>query len=131
MQRCPCCHARLSAAPLCPRCGADLSPVIRCEHLAKDWLGVSLQALNSGATDLAIAAVKRSLSYKQTIEAQRFEGFLVQHQYQALYVNLARKQWQDARQTITRLRILQGDNDALPRFQCLVDYLSDQAAPDK
>lgn len=127
MQRCPCCNARLSAEPLCPRCGADLSRTLRCEQLAETWLSVSLQTLQAGRADIAIAAVKRSLSFKQTQAARLFRDFLVQHQYRSLYEHLAQKHWPDARQTVARLHVLQGANESLSRFLALIEYLSDKA----
>lgn len=123
MQRCPCCNARLSAASLCPRCGAELDRAMRCESLAKLWLSVSLQMLDADQADIAVAAVQRSLSFKQTQEARVFRDFLVQHQYQALYRHLEHNQWQEARQTLTRLRVLQGESEALRRFLELIEHL--------
>lgn len=124
MQRCPCCNARLGNVLSCSRCGADLSRAQRCEELANAWLSVSLQSLEAGHADVAVAAVKRSLSFKQTQVARVFCDFLVQHQYQALFEHLAQKQWQSARQTIERLRLLQGDSETLNRFAALIVHLS-------
>lgn len=123
MQRCPCCNARLGADPRCPRCGADLGRILRCEQLADSWLGLSLQALNTHQADLAVAALERSLSYKQSQAALGLRHFLVRHQYRALYEHLAQKQWQDAGQTIVRLRVLQGNNEALNRFVEMIEHL--------
>ena len=124
MKRCPCCNARLKDAPSCSRCGADLSRILRCEQLAKQWLGLSLQTLESGHATIAAHAVKRSLSYRQTPEAGIFREFLIRHQYSALYDSLARQDWPSARQTISNLHVLQGDNEALSRFQEFIDHLS-------
>lgn len=124
MKRCPCCNARLSDAPLCPRCGADLSRVLRCEQLAKQWLGLSIQTLEAGHATIAAHAVKRSLSYRQTPEARAFRGFIIRHQYTTLYDCLARQDLQNARQTIVGLSVSQGENEALRRFQELIDHLS-------
>lgn len=123
MQRCPCCNARLTAASLCPRCGAELDRAMRCESLANLWLSVSLQTLDADQADIAVAAVRRSLSFKQTQAARLFRNFLAQHQYQALYRCLAQSQWQEARQTLARLRVLQGDSEALRRFLELIEHL--------
>lgn len=124
MKRCPCCNARLSSTPLCPRCGADLSRVLRCEQLANQWLALSLQTLEAGHATIAAHAVNRSLSYRQTPEAGIFREFLIRHQYRALYDSLARQDWPSARQAISNLHVLQGDNEALSRFQELIDHLS-------
>ena len=123
MQRCPVCTARLSTSSICPRCGTDLSRVVQCEKLSKLWLTLALQMLDAKQPDIAISAVKRSLSFKQTPAARLFRDFLVQHQYQALYACLAQQHWQAAQQTVSRLHSLQGDNEALRRFQDLLKHL--------
>ena len=124
MQRCPCCNARLKAEPFCPRCGADLSRALECEQLAEAWLSIALQSLSVGQAGIAIAAVKRSLSFKQTQAACLFQDFLIHHQYQVLYQNIARKQWSLAQQTLARLRALMGDNESLQRFFALIEHLA-------
>lgn len=124
MQRCPCCHARLKSEPICPRCGAELSRVLRCEQLAQAWLSVALQTLSAGQANIAVAAVKRSLSFKQTEVARIFRDFLIHQQYQMLYEKIEQKQWSDARQAVSCLRSLQGDNQSLPRFLALIEYLA-------
>jgi hypothetical protein len=126
MQRCPCCNARLAAEPLCARCGADLRPALRCEQLAEQWLSLSLQSLNVGQADVAVAAIKRSLSFKQTQAGRLFRDFLVRHLYQALYDCLGQKRWGAARQTVARLQVLLGENETLSRFLAMIEYLSSQ-----
>lgn len=128
MQRCPACTARLNTSPLCPRCGADFSRVQQCEKLAKLWLTLALQMLDAQQTDLAIAAVERSFSFKQTPAARLFRGFIVQHQYQALYACLVKQHWQAAQKTLNRLQRLQGDHETLRRFQALLEYISENPA---
>lgn len=124
MQRCPCCHARLKSEPICPRCGAELSRVLRCEQLSQAWLSLALQALSADHANIAIAAVKRSLSYKQTQATRLFQDFLVEHQYRTLYDCLGQKKWQDARKTVFYLRSLTGDNESLQRFLALIEHLA-------
>jgi hypothetical protein len=124
MQRCPACNARLPPGQLCPRCGADLGRALHCEFLSKLWLTFSIQMLNADQADIAIAAVERSLSFKQTQAARLFRDFLVQHQYRALYECLAQKHWSAARQTLVRLHLLLGDNESLSRFRALLEHLS-------
>jgi hypothetical protein len=101
---------------------------MRCELLAKLWLALSVQTLNAGQPDIAVSAINRSLSFKQTQTAQLFKSFLEPHQYQVLYKHLAQKQWQDARQTLVRLQVLLGDTESLRRFHELIDYLSNNPA---
>ena len=127
MQRCPACNARLSAGTNCPRCGADLSQVIRSERLAEQWLSVSLQSLSVGRPDLAVAAIRRSLSFKQMPEAKLVKGFLIKLQYKALYDKVGQQYWPEARNTLDRLRILQGENETLLRFDEMIGYLSAQS----
>lgn len=124
MQRCPACNARLGAATLCPRCGADLSRVILSDRLAEQWLSVALQSLHAGRADVAVPAICRSLSFKRVPAAKLVKGFLIQHQYQALYQSLGQRSWREADDTVNRLRILQGENETLRRFDELIQYLS-------
>lgn len=127
MQRCPACDARLKDLSQCSRCGADLSRIMRCERLAEAWLSVSLQALQANRADVAVPAICRSLSFRQMPAAKLLKGFLIQHQYRALYESLGLQSWQDAGDIVDRLRILQGDNETLQRFDELLGYLSAQA----
>lgn len=124
MQRCPCCNARLNGDSRCSRCGADLGRVMSCERLAGEWLSTAWRMMCADQPDIAVQAINRSLSFKQTQSAQVFRQFLVHHQYRALYACLAQKQWQDARQTLAVLRALHVDNETLSRFQGLIDFLS-------
>lgn len=124
MQRCPACNARLSAGEICPRCGADLGRVFRCERLAEQWLSVALQSLRAGRADVAVSALLRSLSLKQTPAANLVKSFLIEHQYRALYENLAQRHWQKAADIVSGLRKLQGQNEALRRFDQLIGHLS-------
>ena len=124
MQRCPCCNARLSGDPVCSRCAADLTQALYSEQLAKQWLSVSLQALQAGRSELAVLAVNRSISFKQTRHARVFREFLIRHQYDALYESLACQCWQDARRALARLRILLGNVETLIRFEELIEHAS-------
>ncbi|MBS4049701.1 MAG: hypothetical protein KGZ69_00660 [Methylomonas sp.] len=127
MQRCPLCSARLSEAPVCPRCGTELHRVLRSGRLAKAWLSVSLQTLHAGRADVAVLAIRRSLSFKQTPEAKLLKGFLIRRQYRALYQSLGQQNWREARGILDGLRALQGDSETLLRFAELVGYLSFQS----
>lgn len=124
MQRCPACNARLSAGLVCPRCGADLSRIFRCERLAEQWLSVGLQSLQAGRADVAVSALLRSLSLKQTPGAKLIKSFLIEHQYRALYENLEQRHWQKAADIVSGLLKLQGENEALRRFDELIGHLS-------
>lgn len=127
MQRCPACNARLTTATICPRCAADLSPILRSERLAEQWLSVSLQSLHAGRADVAVLAIGRSLSFKQTPVTKLVKGFLIQHQYQAFYQSVGQQCWHEAGVIVERLRLLQGQNEALQRFDELLGYLSSQS----
>jgi len=127
MQRCPACDARLNESMSCRRCGADLSRVISCEGSAKAWLSVSLQALQATRPDVAVSAIVRSLSFKQTPAAKLLKDFLIQHQYRALYDSVGRQCWQEANDIVDRLRMLQGNNETVRRFAELVGYLASRS----
>ncbi|MGR8930685.1 MAG: hypothetical protein ACU836_08585 [Gammaproteobacteria bacterium] len=127
MQRCPACDARLNDESFCTRCGADLSRIRRCERLAEQWLSVSLKSLHAGRFDVAIPAIIRSLSFKQTPQALLAKGFVIQQQYQTFYQTVGTQCWQEARDILSRLRMLQGQNEALRYLDALIKYLSSQS----
>ncbi|OAI16790.1 hypothetical protein A1355_09665 [Methylomonas koyamae] len=124
MQRCPACNARLGADTLCPRCGAELKHIFRSERLAEQWLGVAMQSLAAGRSAIAVPALLRSLSFKQTPQAKLLHGFLIRQLYRALYDQLGQQRWLAARETLSQLRTLQGGNDALDRFAEMIDQLA-------
>ncbi|MDD2760446.1 MAG: hypothetical protein PHH11_09150 [Methylomonas sp.] len=97
---------------------------MRCERLAEQWLSVSLQCLQAGRADVSVAAVVRALSFRQTPEAKLFKSFLIRRQYRALYESLGQKRWPEASNIVNGLRKLQGENEALRRFDELIGYLS-------
>lgn len=124
MQRCSVCDARLNESELCPRCGTDLSRIVRCERLAELWLAVALQALQLGRADVAVAALARSLSFRRTPEAGLVRDYLLRQRYRALYDSLGRQQWAEAANILSGLRKLQGGNEALRRFEEMIEYCS-------
>jgi len=124
MQRCPACNARLGALTLCPRCGAELKQIIRSQRLAEQWLSVSLQSAGYGLMDVAVPAVLRSLSFRQTPAAKLVKGFLVQRLYRTLYQDVAERRWPEARDVLGHLRMLEGRNETLHRFYDMIDHLS-------
>jgi len=125
--RCPACNARLGAATACPRCGAELQHIFRSQRLAEQWLGVALQTTRAGRLAIAVPAVLRSLSFKQTPAAKLLHGFLIQQLYRTLYENLGRQDWQEARGMLSLLQMLQADNETLRRFAEMIAQLSAQA----
>jgi hypothetical protein len=125
MQRCPACNARLGADTLCPRCGAELKQIFRSERLAEQWLGVALQTTRAGRTAVAVPALLRSLSFKQTPAAKLVKGFMVQRLYRTLYDNVAERRWPEARDILGHLRMLEGQNESLRRFDEMIGHLSD------
>ncbi|MDT4331650.1 hypothetical protein ACQE3E_13065 [Methylomonas sp. MED-D] len=123
IQRCPACNARLGTATACPRCGVELRQVLGCESLAEQWLSVAMQSLAAGRPAIAVPALLRSLSFKQTPPAKLLHGFLIRQLYRALYDQLGQQRWPAARETLSQLRTLQGGNDALDRFAEMIDQL--------
>ncbi|WP_020484097.1 hypothetical protein [Methylomonas sp. MK1] len=128
IQRCPACNARLGAATLCPRCGAELKQIVRSERVAQQWLSVSLQSAEAGRLDLAVPAVLRSLSFKQTLAAKLLRGFLVQRLYRTLYDTVAQQRWPEAHDILGHLRMLEGQNETLRRFDDMIGQLSVKSA---
>lgn len=124
IQRCPACNARLGTATACPRCGVELRQILGCESLAEQWLSVAMQSLAAGRPAIAVPALLRSLSFKQTPPAKLLHGFLIRQLYRALYDQLGQQRWPVARETLSQLRTLQGGNDALDRFAEMIDQLA-------
>jgi uncharacterized protein (DUF111 family) len=128
IQRCPACNARLGAATLCPRCGAELKQIVRSERAAEQWLSVSLQSAGAGWMDVAVPAVLRSLSFKQIPAAKLLRGFLVQRLYRMLYDTVAEQRWPEAHDILGHLRMLEGQNETLRRFDEMIGQLSVKSA---
>lgn len=128
MQRCPACNARLGAATLCPRCGAELKQIVRSERAAEQWLSVSLQSAGAGWMDVAVPAVLRSLSFRQIPAAKLLRGFLVQRLYRMLYDTVAEQRWPEAHDILGHLRMLEGQNETLRRFDEMIGQLSVKSA---
>ncbi|WGS84209.1 hypothetical protein [Methylomonas sp. UP202] len=124
IQRCPACNARLGTASACPRCGVELRQILGCESLAEQWLSVAMQSLAAGRPAIAVPALLRSLSFKQTPPAKLLHGFLIRQLYRALYEQLGQQRWPEARATLCLLHDLQGGNDALSRFGEMIDQLA-------
>ncbi len=64
VERCPSCRARLNESPLCPRCGCDLTLVLRAERQAQNLLRQGIQAWAAGNPDLAASSVEASLALR-------------------------------------------------------------------
>ena len=125
MQRCPCCKARLSSGDTrCPRCAADLSQVVLCGQLARQWLSASVQFLSDREPEFAIHALKRSLAYQYTPTALIFRDFLLQKQYQDVFDLLAQEKWQPARQRLSLLCGLQSDDQGFRKLQGFIDFVA-------
>lgn len=82
-----------------------------------------MQSLAAGRPAIAVPALLRSLSFKQTPPAKLLHGFLIRQLYRALYDQLGQQRWPAARETLSQLRTLQGGNDALDRFAEMIDQL--------
>ena len=63
-ERCPACRSRLALAPVCPRCGCDLTFVRRAEDQVGLLLARALQAWATGDRCQARALVRACLRLK-------------------------------------------------------------------
>ena len=65
MERCPVCRARPHAAAECPRCGADLSPLLNMAQQAQRYFERSVQCWLQGDVSGAHAAIAAALAIKR------------------------------------------------------------------
>lgn len=61
MERCPACRGRLGAESVCPRCGCDLSLVLRAREEARRLIVSALRCLAAGRRVLARVQVKEAV----------------------------------------------------------------------
>ena len=128
MERCPCCNARLRERTVCSRCKSDLSVLISSEKAAQHWLGKSIHTYESNDITSSIAAIKISLSLKNTRLALAWRGFLIQHQCTKNMQLLAEQQLIFAKQTLYATRMLFSHSKQLQRLNSFTDYLLAQSA---
>jgi hypothetical protein len=65
VDRCPSCRARLNESPLCPRCGCDLTLVLRAERQAQHRVRLAIQATAAGNRNLAATHLNASLALQR------------------------------------------------------------------
>jgi len=70
-RRCPACRAPWRAVATCPRCGADLAPVMRLAVRAWALREAARAALLSGGAAQALAMARAAYALEQTPRAQR------------------------------------------------------------
>jgi len=85
-----------------------------------------LQTLRAGKMDIATAAIRRSLSFRQTPAGKLVKAFLIEQLYGVLYENVRLQHWQQANATLSCLRALQAHSETLQRFSDMLDYFSAQ-----
>ncbi|MEW6218849.1 MAG: hypothetical protein AB1634_04845 [Thermodesulfobacteriota bacterium] len=75
MERCPACRARRQGA-LCPRCGADLTPLLRLEEEARRLEAAGIQRLAAGDRRAARELLARSLRCQRRPLAMALAAYL-------------------------------------------------------
>jgi len=70
-RRCPACRTLWRAAVLCPRCGADLGPLMRLAARAWALREAARAALLAGDTAPALAQARAAYDLERTPQAQR------------------------------------------------------------
>ena len=123
MERCPCCNARLTGAIFCPRCQADLSNVLGSEQLARHWLNNALQFWIAHEPQMAILALIKSVNLKQTPSALIFRDFIIRQQCQNVLGLLEKKDYTEAKESLSLLRDLNPDNKFLKQLHGFTKYL--------
>jgi predicted amidophosphoribosyltransferase len=70
-RRCPACRTPWRAAVLCPRCGADLGPLMRLAARAWTLRETARAALLAGDNATALAQARAAYALERTQQAQR------------------------------------------------------------
>lgn len=70
-RRCPACRAAWRAVAVCPRCGADLAPLMRVAARAWSLRETARAALRAGDVAAALAAARAAYVLERTPQAQR------------------------------------------------------------
>ncbi|MDD1623229.1 MAG: hypothetical protein LUO94_00480 [Methylococcaceae bacterium] len=123
MDRCPCCNARLTGAQLCPRCQADLVSVLGSEHVARHWLSKALQFWLADEPKMANLALSKSICLKQTPLALVFRDFIIRQQCENMLELLEKKDYTEAKESLSLLRDLNPHNKLLKRLHGFTRYL--------
>ena len=123
MERCPCCNARLTGAPSCPRCQADLGNVLGSEQSARHWLNHALQFWIAHEPQMAILALTKSVNLKQTPSSLVFRDFITRLQCQKVLALLAEKKCIKAEKLLSTLRDLNPNNEFIRQLYGFTEYL--------
>jgi hypothetical protein len=123
MERCPCCSARLTEIARCPRCQADLGRVLDSEHLARYWLSKAIQFWLAEEPPMAILALVKSLYLKKTSLALVFRDFIIREHGQNALVLLEKKDYAEAKESLSLLRDLDPHNKVLNPVYGFARYL--------
>ena len=123
MERCPCCNARLTGAVFCPRCQANLSSVLGSEQLARHWLSKALQYWLAREPQMAILTLTKSINLKQTPLALVFRDFIIGQQCQNVLGLLEKKEYREAKGSLSLLRNLNPHNKFLRKLSGFTKYL--------
>ena len=123
MERCPCCNARLAGALFCPRCQADLGSALGSEKLARHWLTKALQFWLAREPQMTILALTQSIHLKQTPLALVFRDFIIGQQCQNMLGLLAKKEYTEAKASLSMLCDLNPHNKFLRKLYGFTKYL--------
>ena len=123
MERCPCCNARLAGTQFCPRCQADLGSALGSEKLARHWLCKALQFWLARKPQMAILALTKSIHLKQTPLALVFRDFIIRQQCQNVLGLLAKKDYIEAKESLSMLCDLNPHNKFLRKLYGFTKYL--------
>jgi hypothetical protein len=123
MERCPCCNARLTGTQFCPRCQADLGNVLSSEQSARHWLFKALQFWLAHESQIAILALTKSINLRQTPLALVFRDFIIRQQCQSVLGLLEKKEYAEAKETLSLLHNLSPHNKFLRQLYRFTKYL--------
>ena len=90
---CPACRAAWRAVATCPRCGADLAPLMRLAVRAWTLRETARTALRAGDGVEALAAARAAYALERTPQAQRLLTLSLIARGEAAAAGAAGKRW--------------------------------------
>jgi len=81
MERCPICRARLNGKWLCPRCGSDLSLLLKIEQRVQLLEQNAVMRVAKGEMEQAERVLDKALGLKPTPLARLLLRFVLENHY--------------------------------------------------
>jgi len=123
IERCPCCHAQLKQAAICPRCRADLNSILLIEEYSQQYLFRAIQFFLADKVEQSCIAINHSLQLKKTAFALNFREFLIDQQSLLILDLLDQSQQLPAKKMLYLIRHLIPYSKKLQQLDSFTNYL--------